>query len=81
MDILDITSNAELAEFGKKMGAALMRFKTAIESWWSVMESYGVTLDKLNEVGALIDNGDISRREGWLMLGLPEREFPGDPPQ
>lgn len=41
------------------------------------MESYGVTLEKLNEVSAAIDAGTMTRREGWIALGLPEAEYPG----
>lgn len=76
MDIYDVTTVHELAEFGKRMSDAMVKFKKAVERWWDVMESYGVTLEKLNEVSAAIADRTMTRREGWAYLGLPEEGCP-----
>lgn len=77
LDVFDINAAEELADFGKRMCGALLKFKNAVEQWWKIMESYGVTLEKLNEVSAAIDAGSMTRREGWIALGLPIAEAPG----
>lgn len=76
MGILDIKTRKELAEFGKEMSAVLLEFKKAIQNWWEVMESYGVTLEKLEEVSVAIGEGAMTRRHGWVKLGLPIEDYP-----
>jgi hypothetical protein len=56
---------------------ACMAFRTAALSAWKVLENHGVSVEKLEEVKVEIEKGNITRREGWIKLGLPEREFPG----
>lgn len=64
-------------EWADKMMDALTQFRDACENAWEVLESYGVTLDKLEEAKMAIYEGSMTRREGWAYLGLPAREFPG----
>jgi hypothetical protein len=56
---------------------ACAAFKTVAVSAWKVLESYGVTTEKLEAVKTEIEAGKMTRREGWIKLGLPEKEFPG----
>lgn len=77
MDIFDISNTAELAEWGKRMCGAMVKFKKAAEHCWEVLASYGVTLEKLEEVSVAIADGTMTRREGWIYLGLPIAELPG----
>lgn len=67
MDILDITTTDELAEFGRKMSDALLRFKNAAVSAWEVLESYGVTYEKMQEINAAIGAGTMTRRGDGLI--------------
>lgn len=68
---------AELStEWSTEMIKCMVRFKAAVETWWSVMESYGVTLEKMEAVKAEIDAGTITRRAGWIKLGLPVEDYP-----
>ncbi len=55
-------------EWSTEMIKRMVRVKEAAETWWSVMESYGVTLEKMEEVKSEIDAGIITRREGWTYL-------------
>ncbi len=63
-------------EWAEKMMEALTKFSNAAESAWKLLVSYGVTLDKLEEVKMAIYAGTMTRREGWAYLGLPATEFP-----
>jgi hypothetical protein len=77
MDIFEITTTEELAEFGKRMSQVMIKLKKAFEHSWEVLASYGVTLEKLEEVSAAVADGTMTRREGWTYLGLPEDDYPG----
>ena len=66
------------AQWVDNMKKALIAFKEAAESAWIVLESYGVSVEKLEEVKTLIESGQITRREGWSQLGLPATDYPGD---
>ncbi len=63
-------------QWAEKMMKALTQFSDAAESAWKLLEGYGVTLDKLEEVKMAIYEGSMTRREGWAYLGLPAAEFP-----
>ena len=63
-------------EWAEKMMKALALFSDAAANAWGLLESYGVTLEKLEEAKAAIYEGSMTRREGWAYLGLPAREYP-----
>lgn len=68
--------NGSESEWAHKMMSAMVRFKDAAEETWDLLESCGVTLEKLEEVKMGIYEGSMTRREGWDYLGLPARDYP-----
>lgn len=59
------------------MKKALTEFSKAAASAWKLLESYGVTLEKLEEVKIAVYTGEMTRREAWSYLGLPAKDYPG----